>query len=875
MTVIDYIFAARSLLPRGIRFRTAAFFIMSITLICGGLTAQQADTLTVSLPDTVAEEADVDSILSGCDRREYLVSDNATILYGTDTEPAWFTYLDMKLDAFKITIYGNDSLIAEGKQVPANPDSFPGGFKYVGLPVLNKSGDEPLTGKKMVYNLRTEKGAVEEGRTKFEGGYYFGENFTRLDDEFIQIKDGYFTTCDLEEEPHFHFRSSQMKMKVKDKIVAKPVVFYIEDIPIFMLPFGMFPIRSGRSSGFILPSYGESSTEGRYLRGMGYYFAPNDYIDSKVLMDYFDKSGVFVRGDLQYALRYKLRGSISGSITRKNFADQGVRRWDLRISHSQTIDPTLSVSVSGNFQSDNSFYKNFSLDRDQRAQRRIYSSAQINKKWENSPNSLSIQMNRTEDLELGSVTEMLPSITFSRNTPTYLFRKAGASGSTASGDEPFYSTFNFTYNSRMQNQRSKTRSDPDSAFTKDVRSGMQHNLSFSSPQRLFKYLAVNPSLQYREDWFNEAEKKTLGPDNKIVTEKEKGFFTRRTFNTSVSANTKVYGMFNLNIGSLKTVRHVFTPTVSLSYTPDFSDPRYGYYDTVTDSLGNEIEYDRFRGSLYGGTPSSMAKMVSFSLNNLFQARTVSGENENKFDFFSINTSTSYNLAALPLSQKWSSISSSFRIMKLFDLTLRTTHSLYKYNTDPTKAPEFLYDSSAPLNKRRFIRLTNFSTSSSFNFSGKGTGDSEKEEQEEDVFSEELTEIPQQRIDPQDRFEGDNDLAQQEIPWELRTSFSFSYNKFDPSHPNKMLTANADFNIQVTKNWRMSYRGNFDLVKREITYQDFSFYRDLHCWELSFNWTPPSSSRAGFFFELRIKDPKLRDIKVRRTDYGGSAIGFIR
>ncbi len=834
--------------------------------------AQIADTLAIATEDTLSAPARVENeIESGGENREFDVRRNATILYGTPESPAWFTYIDMRLEAYKITVFGSDSLIAEGEKVTADPDSFPDGYRYIGLPVLNREGEEPLTGFRMKYNLNTKKGAIEDGRTKFEGGFYAGKNFTRLSEEYLQIRDGYYTTCDLDE-PHFHFRSSRMKMKIKDKIVAKPVRFYIEDIPLLWLPFGMFPVRGGRTSGFILPSYGQSQIEGRYLRGMGYYFAPNDYMDAKVQMDYFDKSGIFVRGDMQYSVRYKMRGSLSGSITRKNFANEKRRRWDLRVSHSQTIDPTMSLTVSGNFQSDNSFYKDFSLDRDQRAQRRIFSSARLSKKWENSPNSMTFQANRSEDLEIGNVRELLPSITFSRNTPTYLFRRNGGSpGRTSGRNEPFYSTFNFTYSSELKNNRSKTWDDTDSLFVRDTKSGMKHNLNFSSPQKVLKYLSMNPSLKYTEIWVNETTKKYLDEENDLVTEKEKGFFTRRTFSAGMSANTKVYGAFNTNIGKLKTVRHVISPTVTFSYAPDFSKLRYGYYDTYEDSLGNDVSYDRFTGSMYGVTPVSKSKMLNFSLNNLFQARTMNGEEENKFDFFNVSNSISYNMEAPETAPKFTNLSTRFKIMKPFSLTFSTSHSLYKYN--PDGPPIFLYDKKVPFNKRRFLRLTSFSTTTSFSFSGKGAGGEEKEEP--DPFDEETIDEEIMKTDPQSRFNQENRLANQEIPWELRTSFSFRYSALNPNTPSKDFSAITDFNIQVTKSWRVGYKSTYDLNTMEITYQDFSIYRDMHCWELSFNWTPPNSSRSGFFLEIRVKDPKLRDIKVRKTDYGGSAIGFIK
>jgi len=846
---------------------------LCITFFLDNAAAQRPDSLGITVADIVSPvRSELDTLIdSGApERREIDLRRSISVLYGNEDNPAWFTYQDMKIEAIKITVYGEDSLVAVGMRVKADPDSFPSGYRYIGQPVFTRTGDDPLTGHKMVYNLRTKKGAIDEGRTKFEGGYYFGENITRLDQEYIQIKDGYYTTCDLEENPHFHFRASQMKMKIKDKVVAKPVVFYISDVPVFVLPFGVFPIQGGRSSGFIMPSYGQSPVEGRYLQGIGYYWAASDYFDAKMMMDFYDKSGVMFHGDARYNVRYKMNGRISGSITRKNFAEKKTRRWDLTVSHNQEIDPTLKISASGRFVSDNSFYRQFSLNRDQRAQQRIYSSARIDKRWNN--NSMTVTLAREQNLYNGNINETLPSISFRRGTPFYPFKRgAAAQGNGSSQKENFLSTFGITYNSELMNKRSKTLNQPDSSFSRKTRSGMRHNISLTSPQKLLKYFSINPSMSYKEEWFNEAIEKTLDDSGKVVSNKVHGFFTRRIYSLSVGASTKIYGMFTPKIGSLKAVRHVMTPNVSFSYTPDFSDQRYGYFATYKDAEGNDVKYDRFQESLYGATPQYKSKIMSFSLGNLFQAKTQSGDTENKFDFLSINSSASYNFLAPENAQKLSDLSSTIRIMNLLNLSV--SHSFYKYRTDQNKPPEFLYDNNKPFFSR-IIRLTRVSTSTSFSLKGGDDSKGGKSEQPKDAFTSELAETPE-KTESEHRFRPENELKNQTIPWDLRVSMSFSHNRFNPNNPTTVFNARADFNIQATKNWRVGYQGSYNLKEWEITYHDFSIYRDLHCWELSFNWTPSSSSRSGFFVQINIKDPKLRDIKVRKTDFGGSAIGYYR
>ncbi|MFC1513691.1 LPS assembly protein LptD [candidate division KSB1 bacterium] len=852
------------------------FLLLFSVFICffpGESHAQIQDSIKVRslLPDSILA-GNFNSFVSEADSIN--MGDDKVILYGSENKPAKITYEEMILEAIKITRYlDGDSIIAEGLKVKADRDSFPEGFRWIGLPVYTQKDQNPVTGLRMVYNIETKKAKVINGRTKFEGGYYFGENITRPDEEFLQIKDGTYSTCDLEE-PHYFFKSSQMKMKIKDKVVAKPVILYIRNVPIFMVPFGVFPVHGGRNSGFIMPSYGESRAEGRFLRGIGYYYAPNDYLDTRLLMDYFEKSGVMFRGETRYNIRYKMSGNISGSITRKQFADQELRRWDLNIRHSQIIDPTLSITANGNFISDNSFNKSFKFNRNDRALRRLYSAATISKKWEESKNSITVNLTRTEDLETGRIDETLPSVYFNRSTPTYLFKRNNGSSNVSAGEtERFYTNLSFNYNSKLIHRRSKFRPTEFDPFDKTKRSGVEHNLNIVMPMNLFKYFSLSPSLRYKEEWYNEALSKRVDENDNTLTDTEKGFFTRRTGSLSLSSTTKIYGMFNPNIGSLKSVRHVMTPSLSFTYRPDYSDPKFGYFDSYADTSGMEIYYDKFGNALFGGTSRGESKSLGISLQNLFQVKTESDGTENKFDFMNISMSTSYNYAAPDNSRKLSDLSTSYRLMKFANLVMNTRHSFYSF--DPvtnTRTNNYLFDSSKSWRKKQFIQLTSLSASTSISIKS-NAGESGTEAIEDDVFNDELAVSKASEEDLQDRFEDPALRRDQLVPWELNMNIQYRLNRFNPNNVIKMLTSDARLKVKVTDNWDVEYRGYFDIKEQRIVSQDFSIYRDLHCWEFRMNWTPPNSSRAGFMLEIRVKDPKLRDLRVKKTDYGGSAIGY--
>ncbi|GAG28157.1 unnamed protein product, partial [marine sediment metagenome] len=233
--------------------------------------------------DTVQTGGFLSMIHCEADTIIYDFVNGINIYYGTENKLAKITYEGMTLESMQITWHmDGDSIVAVGITVPADKDSFPDGFKLIGQPVFTQEGQEPVTGLRMVYNLQTKKAKIVEGRTKFEGGFYYGENITRVDEDHLQIVEGYYTTCD-KEEPHFHFQSSRMKLAIGDKIVAQPVILYVHDVPVFFLPFGVFPVHGGRSSGFIMPSYGESRVEGRHLRGIGYYLCAKRLHGCKII----------------------------------------------------------------------------------------------------------------------------------------------------------------------------------------------------------------------------------------------------------------------------------------------------------------------------------------------------------------------------------------------------------------------------------------------------------------------------------------------------------------------------------------------------------------------------------------------------------------
>lgn len=805
-----------------------------------------------------------DKYAEGSDTTVYYKSE--TILYDVQKKTtrlqknSSIDYEGLKLTAHQILVDWDTSILTASGIETAAPDSIfeatGDSIMVIGLPELNQKGNKPMYGDLMEYNMRTNHGKISSGKTQMEDGYYRGDKILRLNSKIMVVSDGYFSTCDLEN-PHFYFKSKQMKLILNNKIIAKPVILYISGVPVFALPFGVFPNRTGRHSGLIMPSYGSTSSDGRFLRGGGFYWAGSQYHDATFIVDFFDKKGYLFRGSSKYKKRYSLNGGISGSLTPRSFNNQNRRRWDLRWNHSQTITPTLKFNSNVKLVSDESFYEDLSSNRNSRLNQQLISNVTFNKRWEGSGNGLSVNLSRNENLQSKDITEVFPKFNF-RMGRKQLFK-------TGIGNDPrWYNSLYYTYSNGGERKRSlihTTINDSTISVTEDTREKITHAVSVNSPQKLLKYFTFNPSLNYSEGWINEWTEPQTNPDGsfilnengKIETRTRRSFKSRRTFSSAFQMSTKVYGNFAPNIGSLSAVRHVITPSISFRYTPDFSSDFYGYYVTGSDTLGNNLKYDLFTGTAIGGTPSKATKTLTYSINNIFQAKLNEGsENEKKLDLFTINLRGNYNFTAD--FRRMGPLSSSFRTKGIagINLDISTRHNFYKWA-----------DGSITNEATIIPRLTNFTASTSFNLRG-----AERVE-DVDVLDDAVEQYSSDDVDS--RFDNLDFADLSGDAWSARISLNYTLNKTNPDNTSKTFWMRGNLNFNPTREWSVGYNYNIDLVRKIITNHSVNIRRDLHCWQFALNWTP-SGPGAGYFLLINVKSAQLRDLKIEERGGKSSLFG---
>ena len=772
-------------------------------------------------------------------------------------------------------------------------------FKLI-QPVIKEKGKDPMTGDKITYNLETRKGRMVKGSTNADEGYYTGNEIRNESEKVIFIQNSTYTTCDSEI-PHFHFESSRMKIIQNDMVIARPIILHLAQIPIMGIPLGIFPHKGGsRHSGWIMPSYGESKHRGQYIDGLGFYWAPNNYWDSKFTMSMGDRQGIVFHINNNYRLRYKFSGNfnirskqfLSGSNNIVNLGSSRKSDLYLRWNHSQVLRNNQSFNANVTYSSTGDYNKKYGLTQADRMNQKAISNISYSKRWPKSKNSISANFYSNKDLLIND--KVNPESSFyinpsragtqlniiNRTIPKISFRHGQSNLiPTTAKNKKWYNNITWNYGLNFTNKdrdyyESKENTINDSTIVfqwskqengelithNDQKQGWIHTTSINAPQKILKYITLNPRLNLRSVWVNESFDgiwdKNTGSFTKSL---KKGFASRTTGSFSLSSNTKLYGMFPIPFGPLKVIRHTASPSISFSYTPDFSKPvlgrNLGYVMTNIDTAGNKIIFDRFAGTMAGGTPRSKSKSMNFSLNNIFQGKIKKGGEEKKVDLLSWRMSSGYNFAAeeFQLSNMRSSLRS--RIAGKLNLDFSFTHDFYQYKSGKGRISRLNKNEKGMLSPR----MTNARFSTGFRFSGKRWSLTDPVIQNPDTLYEE-EDLDGPGLDKSSK-SFRNTLNNDQL-WSTNLSLSYSYSALNPEQIKKTFWINTSSSFQVTQKWKVSYRARFDMMKRDLVNHSFSVYRDLHCWELSLNWTPGGIGQ-GVNFRINVKSPTLRDLKIEK------------
>ncbi|MCF7810676.1 hypothetical protein K9N50_06775 [bacterium] len=867
------------------------------------------DTMMVKAPVVKRDSTKVNSILIEIDT---LRTDNAPELFSKMTERNKERIITTFLDSLGIRRFsrvvdstGADhySMFYDSLQVSLykimldSSDTGRDSIFWKGLPKM-RDADQTIDGEKMFYNIKTRKGSVIEGDTKYEDGFCHGTSIKKVDEDVLNIRSGYYTTCDLDH-PHYHFWSHDLKLVVKDKVIARPVVLHFGPVPVMIIPFAIFPARGGRHSGVVIPTYGESASQGRYFRDLGYYWAPNDYMDVKGMLDFYERYGTKMYGNTRYIKRYRFNGNLSGSMINMNYNNSVTRRWDVKGNHRQTLSPSSTLNMSGEYQSDASYQKDLSSNPYDRMKREMNSNATYSKSWPGTPYSGSVNVSHREQLTSGEVTQWMPQINFSRQNLPIIPQPEDEKPDEAMWYNKVYFKYDASGKIRKTVDSHKftyTEMTPTDTFLVtdyhkypwSFKSGIQHRMSLTGSQEVLEYFTLSPRFSYTEDWFDEWLEWQKHENGKIDSIKHEEFIARRTYSAAAGLSTTLYGLFTPGIFGIEALRHKIDPSLTFTYSPDFSDPYWNYYDKFWDySAHRDIKKDRFYGNLYGSTPSNESMTLSMGLGNLFQYKRVKGEEEIKGDLFDLNLGTSYNFAADSL--HWSNLTSSLgcrpriggeegSILSGVTINLHGSHSFYAQEADQVSGRLTTVHKPAP----GFIRLINYDAGLSFKLSNGsvsqstigGGYDTYNPYTGVDSFGKEPIDWGDtfaQEDEEESSKETSAEKPEYGIPWSAGFGFNYSENHNDPNNVLRNITGSMRLSSDVTKNWNISYSTSFDFVRKVVTQGSINIRRDLHCWEGTLNWTVIGASK-GYYLRIGIKSPQLKDVKVEkqkgRSSFGG-------
>ena len=778
-----------------------------------------------------------------------------------------------------------------------------------GTPIF-KDGETPYESKIMRYNFKTKKGFINNIVTQQGEGYVTSEEGKKGADDEIYMRHGKYTTCDNHEHPHFYLRLSMAKVRPKKNVVFGPAQLVVEDVPLpIAVPFGFFPFNSSYSSGFIMPTYGDEMNRGFYLRDGGYYFAISDQMDLKVLGEIFTKGSWGLSAASNYNKRYKFSGSFNASylVTKtgeKNMPDYSVSK-DFRIQWSHRQDakanPNSSFSASVNFAT--SSYDRSSLSSlynpQQYSQNTKASSVSYSRNFPEIGLNISSTFNITQNTRDSSLSMTLPDVNISLNRIYPFKRKKSV------GDERWYEKISLQYTGSITNSISTKDNLLFKTPLTQWENGMQHKIPVSATFNLFKYINIVPSFNYTERWYLRKVKQSYDPSpastDHVKRDTINGFNRLYDYNLSLQMNTKLYGMYKPLFMKSKElqIRHVFTPTVSYTYTPDFGKSRYGYYDTYTytdeDGEVRTVEYSPYEGAVYGYPGKNMSQNISFSIDNNIEMKMKSDKDTTGYKKISLidqlGASLSYDVA----NKKWSDLSMNLRLKltKSYTFNMNASFATYAYQFDENgnvvvgDRTEWSYGRfgrfqgysgsfSYTLNNDTFKKLFGKKDEDEKNKDNKGKEENEDEETEEET--EEQNNNSNMRKTEKASVDSDGYLAFK-LPWSVSLSYSYSIRE-DRSKDINIKTMrypyslthslNVSGNFKIGSRWNMTYSTGYDFTSKEMSMTTLNITRDLHCFNMSCGLV--FGPFTSYNFSIRANSSMLTDaLKWDQRSNTGSAV----
>jgi hypothetical protein len=793
-----------------------------------------SDSTVKSVPKS-KQVLDAPVIYSAKDSMRINVKEKKLYLYG-DAE---VNYKEINLKSAYIELdFGKNTLFAEGVK-----DSL---GREKGRPEF-KEGAQVIKSKTILYNFETKKGLITDVITQEADGYIHGETVKKMEDDVMFIKHGKYTTCE-DEHPHFYFNISKLKVIPDDKIISGPANLVVEDVPTpLAIPFGFFPNKKGRKNGILIPQYGESQALGFFLKEGGYYVGLSEHMDLALTGDIYTRGSWATRAHTNYTKRYKFAGSFDArysqiQISEKDFPDYQLNKdffikWTHRQDQKARPNSSFSADVSAGTSSFNRLNSAASTDFLQNA---FQSSINYNKSWAGKPYSLNISARHTQNTQDSSVVISLPEAAFVVQRIFPLKRK------TVIGSERWFEKIGVSLTSSMKNEiATKEYLLFTPASLNNFRNGVQHTVPISTSFKTMKYFTITPSINLTERWYFKTLEQSYDNElQRVISDTITRFARAGEYNLNTSFTTKIYGMYQYRKGPVEAIRHVITPTLGLTYRPDFDSRRFGYFG---DSTGTLTSYSPYQLGIYGVPSPGQQGLISMRFINNVEMKTraktdtTSGKKIKLME--NLDFGSAYNILADSLN--WQNITINGRTQLFEKVSLLFGGGIDPYALDSAgrKINRFMWDTNKQIGR---LTAANLAISFSLNSKKKSSTSSSKK-----ATDEELNMIQRDR----------GNFADFNVPWNLSVNYNINYSK--PGFV-EQLTQSVTFNgdVNLTPRWKVGFDSGYDFVKKEMTYTRINIFRDLHCWEMKFNWVPFGVNKS-YLLEINVKSAVLQDMKLSR------------
>ena len=846
------------------------------------LSLMEIDTLSNNEIDSIANTSQIETTInySAKDSIFYDLKSQKIKLYGGSK----IDYGEINLEAYEILVDWND------KTLDANfiLDSI---GKKIGKPIFSE-GDQSYETDKITYNFDSRKAKIKGIVTQLDDAYMQGEDVKKNEEDELFISHAMYTTCNLEE-PHFHISSSKIKVIPGKKVVSGPFHLKFGNVPTPLgFIFGMFPQPKKKVSGLIMPNYGEEKRRGFYLRDGGYYFAVNDHLDLRLTGDIYSKGSYGMTLGTNYKKRYSYSGNLRFNYNKSKLGDfeNPTTSNDFSFSWSHSPDTrgkSSRFSSSVNFQT-NSYNQNKNLvysNFNESINAQFNSNISYSKTFKGSPFNLSANLRHSQNVQTKKVNLTLPDISYNMSR-IYPFKNIGKLGKTALGKISISHRFNGKIeltNGSVGNslgglniinsgnnfsEQIDFNMDNISSIIDRSKIGGKHTIPISTSFNLLKYFTVSPSVNYNEIWyFKKLSYNYNQLENGIEIDTTNSFQRAWSYSSAFALSTRIYGTVFFKKGKIKAIRHVISPEISMSFSPDFTKPKYGYYENVQiNNEGDTKLLSKYENFLFGSPRIGSSASMNFYIGNNLEMKvldkkdTINGTRKIKI-FDNLAFSSSYNFLAdsfrlAPI--RFSTRTSFFK--RLINLSISGNIDPYTFRLDSIsesatgiknvyqrRVDELAYKNNQGIGSLAYINMA-----LGFRFSAKDFRSDDDEKESSYGTREEIDYI-------------NSNIAEYidfNVPWSINASYNLNRRKIGFRDPTITQTLTFSGDVSISEKTKISFRSGYDFKFKMLTQTSINATRDLHCWRINFSWVPFGRFQS-YNLSINAVSALLQDLKLEK------------